>query len=69
VQAVLKKLEEYDKKVIRESVFDSIERGSFSLDAIVAEAVSELSDLQTSSIGDESLAESVASTATQQQPR
>lgn len=56
IQAVLRKLDEYDKKIIHESVFDSIERGSFSLEAIIAEAMKDLSEQEN----DEAFAENTA---------
>lgn len=38
IDQILAKLAEYDKRSTRESVFDSIERGSFDLNQIIAEA-------------------------------
>ncbi|MEM9643665.1 MAG: hypothetical protein AAF989_01620 [Planctomycetota bacterium] len=38
IQQVLSKLNEHDQRTIRESVFDSIETGSFNLEKIVEEA-------------------------------
>ncbi|MEM6472965.1 MAG: hypothetical protein AAF802_25620 [Planctomycetota bacterium] len=37
ITRVLRKLEQLDRQTIRESVFDSIERGTFNLQAIVDE--------------------------------
>lgn len=37
IEQVLLKLEEYDQRKIRESVFDSIETGSFDLEALLKE--------------------------------
>lgn len=38
IERVLAKLAEHDKRSIHESVFDSIERGSFDISKIIAEA-------------------------------
>ncbi|MEM9585809.1 MAG: hypothetical protein AAGA03_00895 [Planctomycetota bacterium] len=35
IELVMARLDEYERRTVRESVFDSIERGSFSLDAII----------------------------------
>lgn len=37
IEQVLAKLAEYDKRSVHESVFDSIERGTFNLNQIIAE--------------------------------
>ncbi len=39
IEQVISKLNQRDKQTFRESVFDSIERGSFNLKAIIAEAI------------------------------
>ena len=41
IQKILAKVAEYDEQTIRESVFDSIERGNFNLDAIIQEALND----------------------------
>lgn len=38
IERILAKLAEHDKRSIHESVFDSIERGTFNLREIIAEA-------------------------------
>lgn len=38
IEHVLTKLKEHDQRVFRESVFDSIDSGTFNLNAIVEEA-------------------------------
>lgn len=38
IEQILAKLAEYDKRSIHESVFDSLERGTFSLNQIIDEA-------------------------------
>lgn len=40
IERVLAKLREHDRQTIHESIFDSIERGSFNLQQIIAEAKS-----------------------------
>lgn len=39
IEQILAKLAEHDRRSVRESVFDSIERGTFNLSAIIAEAI------------------------------
>lgn len=41
IERVLGKLEDWDERSIRESVFDSIEHGTFNLSAIIKEALDE----------------------------
>lgn len=38
IERVLARVREFDKRTVRESVFDSIEQGSFRLDEIIAQA-------------------------------
>lgn len=37
IDGVIAKLREHDKRTIHESVFDSIERGTFNLQTVIAE--------------------------------
>ncbi len=39
IERVLEKLRKYDEDTIRQSVFDSIEGGTFDLDAIIQQAI------------------------------
>ena len=39
VQRILDKLAEYDRNMVRDSIFDSLENGTFNLDAIISEAL------------------------------
>lgn len=39
IEKILAKLAEHDKRSIHESVFDSIERGTFNLSEIIAQAI------------------------------
>lgn len=39
IERILAKVDEYDKKTVHESVFDSIESGKFSLAQIIDEAL------------------------------
>lgn len=41
IEKVMAKLEEYDRQMVHESIFDSIERGSFDLSEIIKEALGE----------------------------
>lgn len=41
IEKILAKLREYDERTVHESVFDSIERGSFDMAAIIKEALGE----------------------------
>ena len=38
IEDVIAKLDEYDKRTVHESVFDSIARGTFRLEEVIAEA-------------------------------
>ena len=44
VDRIVRHLSAYDRQTIRASVFDSIERGSFDLNAIIQAALTETSD-------------------------
>lgn len=37
IEGIIGQLDQYDKRAIRESVFDSIAEGSFKLDALITE--------------------------------
>jgi len=39
VERILAKVAEYDKQTLHESIFDSIDRGDFSLDTIIQEVL------------------------------
>jgi ferritin len=39
VKKILAKLAEYDRNMVADSIFDSLENGTFTLEAIVAEAL------------------------------
>lgn len=44
ITKILAKLDQYDEKTIRESVFDSIDSGQFDLTALIKEALEEGSE-------------------------
>lgn len=44
VERILAKVADYDKRSLHESIFDSIERGNFDLDAIIQDALGEDSE-------------------------
>jgi hypothetical protein len=41
IKKIIARMANYDEKVVNESVFDSIGRGTFSLDEIIREALAE----------------------------
>ena len=41
IQRVIKKLEEYEDKTLRQSVFDSIDSGGFNIDQIIQDALND----------------------------
>lgn len=41
IEVIMEKLVEYDKKVARDSIFDSIEVGTFDLEGFVAKVLEE----------------------------
>lgn len=41
IRQIIGKLEDYEKATVHDSIFDSLENGTFSLDAVIREAIAE----------------------------
>jgi hypothetical protein len=41
IEKILARLDQYDERINRESVFDAMERGEFDMDALIKEALAE----------------------------